>query len=166
MPMSDSNYVAPTWVNNAPPALDAAELQAMCNTIAENQSGLASAISSLTSAINGRAQVKIVSYVGTGTYGARNPCSITSDFPIQLAIGLGYSNGAWTSLFNLGGNPTMDSASLTTSYAQYFGFYGSNSPYLTYGKKSSDNKTFSWYGNNAKDQLNASGNRYYIFLIG
>ena len=38
MPMSGNNYVAPTWVNGGPPALDAAELQAMCDTIEASQS--------------------------------------------------------------------------------------------------------------------------------
>lgn len=40
MPMSGSNYVAPTWVDNAPPAIDAAELQAMSDAIEANQAEL------------------------------------------------------------------------------------------------------------------------------
>ena len=59
MPMSGSNYVAPTWVDKAPPALDAAELQAMCNAIESNQHKIVTG-----------------SYKGTGTYGLSNKNSI------------------------------------------------------------------------------------------
>lgn len=37
MPIIDGAYVAPTWNNNASPAIDATELQAMSNTIEGNQ---------------------------------------------------------------------------------------------------------------------------------
>ena len=33
MPISGGKYVAPTWVNNTSPAIDQAELQAVCNTL-------------------------------------------------------------------------------------------------------------------------------------
>ena len=33
MPMSGNNYVAPTWVNYGPPALDADELNAISGTL-------------------------------------------------------------------------------------------------------------------------------------
>ena len=37
MPIQSGKYVAPTWVNNAPPALDADELNAMSDTIESSQ---------------------------------------------------------------------------------------------------------------------------------
>ena len=44
MPISGGKYVSPTWHNNAAPALDAAELQAMTDTIEENQEPQSSAV--------------------------------------------------------------------------------------------------------------------------
>lgn len=40
MPISGGKYVAPTWVDNGPPAIDATELQAMSDSIVNNQSAL------------------------------------------------------------------------------------------------------------------------------
>ena len=37
MPITGGKYVSPTWENGSAPALNAAELQAMTNTIANNQ---------------------------------------------------------------------------------------------------------------------------------
>ena len=169
MPMSGSNYVAPTWVNNAPPALDATELQAICNTIQENQgdvTSLQSKVASLSSLVNGKAQAQVVSYVGTGTYGASNPCSITASFPIDVAIALGYQD-----YYNIYGNmdihtPVMVSSTLTTSYVGNRGFTENSSSLAAYGKKSYDGKTFSWYGTSNGSQLNSSGFTYYFLCIG
>lgn len=35
MPIVDGVYVAPTWVNNGPPAIDETEMQAICDTVAQ-----------------------------------------------------------------------------------------------------------------------------------
>lgn len=37
MPITNNRYVAPTWVNNASPAINASELQAICNTVQSSQ---------------------------------------------------------------------------------------------------------------------------------
>lgn len=42
MPLINGRYTAPTWVNGQTPAIDAAELQAMTNTISGNQPRYAS----------------------------------------------------------------------------------------------------------------------------
>lgn len=44
MPISDGKYVAPTWVNDSSPSIDADELQAMCDTIESNQNARAVSI--------------------------------------------------------------------------------------------------------------------------
>lgn len=84
MPISGGKYVAPTWHNNAAPALDETELQAMTDTIEENQEPQSSAVqlsaeaqaalglgsgSTLDDAMEllGNAKIKFGSYVGTGT---------------------------------------------------------------------------------------------------
>lgn len=43
MPIVDGNYVAPTWNNNNPPSIDAEELQAISDSIVNNQTNIASA---------------------------------------------------------------------------------------------------------------------------
>ena len=109
MPLSGSTYVAPTWRNGGPPALDAAELQAISDSIVRNQgkntdqdtliAALQTAVSSLQS---GRAKIEVGSYVGTGTYGASNPNSITFPFPPKMVIiyqiwGLSATNAGYNS---------------------------------------------------------------------
>ncbi len=37
MPLTNGRYTAPTWVNGQAPAINAAELQAMTDTISDNQ---------------------------------------------------------------------------------------------------------------------------------
>ena len=89
MPMSGSNYVAPTWVDGGPPALDAEELQAMCDTIQENQgdvTSLQSAVSSISSLVNGKSTMQVVTYIGTGTAGESNPTSISFSGQPKLLI--------------------------------------------------------------------------------
>ena len=101
MPLSGNTYVAPTWVDNAPPALDAAELQAICDAIVQNQgdaaalqTALQQAVQSLTTMVNGRAQVVTGSYVGTGTYSSGNPTTINFSILPKIIVVVGnYSRG-------------------------------------------------------------------------
>ena len=89
MPLSGSAYVAPTWRNGGPPALDAAELQAISDSIVRNQGKNAdqdTLIAALQTAVSGKAKIEVGSYVGTGTYGASNPNSITCSFAPKLVF--------------------------------------------------------------------------------
>lgn len=47
MPIVDGSYVAPTWANGTTPAITAAELQAMSDTIVNNQTGVGNAQSKI-----------------------------------------------------------------------------------------------------------------------
>ena len=77
MPIVNGEYVAPTWNNDAAPAINAAELQAISDALA------------------GGASIETGSYVGTGTYGQANPTSITfSDITPKMVIIYTY-NGNW-----------------------------------------------------------------------
>lgn len=53
MPMSGSQYVAPTWVNDNEPAIDASELQAMSDTIEANQTALETTVNSTGDTMTG-----------------------------------------------------------------------------------------------------------------
>lgn len=108
-----------------------------------------------------KARVQVVSYVGTGTYGESNPCSITADFKIKVAIYLKsedwyQSSSKWVEIAD----------DLKTRYQQAHGFvYGQ--VYNAFGKRSSDSKTITWYNTYSNSsQLNVSGEKYTFLVIG
>lgn len=106
-----------------------------------------------------KARVQVVSYVGTGTYGDNNPCSITAYFKIKVAIMMYHYVPSAGSLF-------MISDELSTNYTADIGFSEVNANY-SWGKKSADGKTLSWYGTrSASGQFNNSGYKYYVLCIG
>lgn len=104
-----------------------------------------------------QSKIQLISYVGTGTVGKSGACSITADFEIACAIMLSGS---------FDGGVVMTRDELTTSYVRYQGFYSSSGAGDQYGKKSADGKTFYWYGANAYEQYNGSGEIYYVLAIG
>lgn len=90
-------------------------------------------------------QIYAGSYIGTGTYGASNPNTLTFQFAPKMVVvtatgaaGLGASTGM---LWN--GNPTIGSKSVTL-----------------------DGNALSWYDSSAANQLNTSGTIYYYVAIG
>ena len=106
-----------------------------------------------------KARVQVVSYVGTGTYGSDNPCSITADFKIKAAIMMYHYIPSAGSLF-------MISDELSTDYTSEIGFSEANANY-SWGKKSADGKTLFWYGTRSSSgQFNDSGYKYYVLCIG
>ena len=54
-----------------------------------------SALASALQSVRGYAKIQTGSYVGTGTYGADNPCSLTFSFKIKLVVlgTIGYGHG-------------------------------------------------------------------------
>lgn len=117
-----------------------------------------------------KARVQVVSYVGTGTYGADNPCSITADFKIKLAMMLGYFATGYGLINMLAGSSATNiliASVIGTEYKQHDGFTVDRYNYPAYGKISKDQKTFSWYGTDSSgDYYNSSGYPYYILVIG
>ena len=114
-----------------------------------------SVASTLNTALASRARIQTGSYVGTGTYGSSNPCSLTFDFMPQLFILFGKANsnanyrnmiiaikGGTQLAFMIGSgsNPSEAGASgLTFSWGS---------------------KTLNWYATSLGYQLNASGVTY------
>ena len=101
---------------------------------------------------NSIARVQTGSYVGTGTYGKNNPCSLTFDFVPQfvLLVAVDISGGGIS--FQ---SPCSEFYSrLTTTWKRGCGFYHSHSGstwgMYSYGRRSSDGLTWYWYnaGNN------------------
>lgn len=122
-----------------------------------------------------KARVQVVSYVGTGTYGESNPCSISVDFPMKAIVFLArvYTNGGCNkiSTYFVSSSYANDVSSVLVervpkTYSQFLGlgnnYYGNN-----FGKRSKDRKSYYWYNtDNANDQGNFAGTIYYFLVIG
>ena len=119
------------------------------------------------------AKVILGSYVGTGKSGKSNPNQITLAEPFKLLCIYGIQHtDSYTSIRDSDICNIIPSSIIPTEYTSGFGFgmgYNYN-PRDTYGKKSTDGKTFSWYfglsPTSAADvQFNASGTVYYYYAI-
>lgn len=116
------------------------------------------------------AKIQTGSYVGTGTYGSANPCSLTFDFEPKIVII--HSTGVTTNV------PSLSTLTNTSTPLFYPGVlvwgittsvrrdaYASISWVCSYA----DN-TVTWYatgtGAGASDQFNSSGTTYYMTAIG
>lgn len=109
------------------------------------------------------------SYVGTGTYGADNPCTLTFDFAPQVVmLVMGEVNNGQTNYYANGGICTISLSSLPVDFQRYYGFcYDDQRKQYSYGKKSTDEKSISWYNtNSAAGQINSSDYTVYYLAIG
>lgn len=120
--------------------------------------------------LGGGARIEVVSYVGTGTYGVNNPCSITADFKIKAVLYVaemrdGRLIPGGTSYYD---TDSMFSDILTTNFIVGKGLYSGEPGFynIGYGKKSADGKTFYWYSSkDAESQLNYSSSTYFLVVI-
>ncbi|MBM6792043.1 hypothetical protein H7U40_17465 [Flavonifractor plautii] len=114
------------------------------------------------------------SYVGTGKTGKSNPNQITlaEPFKILCIYGMQWPD-SYQSIDNSGTGSTsviIPGSIIPTEYTRGFGFFYSNNSRDSYGKKSADGKTFSWYydytpSDAASVQLNLSGTVYHYYAI-
>ena len=120
------------------------------------------------------ARVILGSYVGTGKSGESNPNQITlaEPFKILCIYGRQYTD-SYESIDASGSGSVSNiipSSIIPTEYTRGFGFFYSNNSRDSYGKKSADGKTFSWYfrlsPTGAADvQFNTSGVVYHYYAI-
>ena len=117
---------------------------------------------------------EVVSYVGTGMYGASNPCQITfavkPDFIFLFAAIP--SNGqikdvhGSTSYKSYNKRTLIPVSALTSSYSSGKGFYFNESADGSgYGKYDDSTNTYSWYASADDKQWNDSGTTYYVLGI-
>ena len=122
-------------------------------------------------------RIVVGTYIGTGTHGASNPCSLTFDFtPEYIAILAASRN---TTNGNTVGTKDLNSVvfpTVPTSYTSGYGILASSFVQLSdcYGKRSGN--TFSWYCNSSKDytadwavaqsQANEAGVTYVYVAMG
>lgn len=142
MPIISGHYAAPTWMDGGPPAINAAELQAICDTLEENDAKKESFIETGT-------------YIGTGTYGADNPCELHFSFVPSLVWMWCMDAENYTDNF-------MCPSLLTTSYSESDHVFGATSASCKRrGKRSEDGKTIYWYHtDSASNQRNSSNKSY------
>lgn len=120
------------------------------------------------------AKVILGSYVGTGKSGKSNPNQITlaAPFKILCIYGMQWPD-SYRSIDNSGTGETsviIPGSIIPTEYTSGFGFFYSSNSRDSYGKKSADGKTFSWYydytpSDAASVQLNLSGTVYHYYAI-
>lgn len=119
------------------------------------------------------ARVILGSYVGTGKTGKSNPNQITLAEPFKLLCIYGIQHtDSYTSISDSDICNIIPSSIIPTEYTSGFGFgmgYNYN-PRDTYGKKSMDGKTFSWYYDLSPSgaesvQFNQSGTVYHYYAI-
>ena len=110
------------------------------------------------------ARIVVGSYVGTGTYGTENPCSISFDFTPKILVFLTTN----TFVYTFSGSGTSPSATVfhwgvtRRFYEGTWEVTGQND--VTY-----DGNTISWsnlYARSGSDQRNTSGTTYYYLAIG
>lgn len=119
-------------------------------------------------------RVILGSYVGTGKTGKSNPNQITlaEPFKILCIYGMQWPD-SYQSIDNSGTGETsviIPGSIIPTEYTSGFGFFYSSNSRDSYGKKSADGKTFSWYYNYtpsdaATVQLNLSQGVYHYYAI-
>lgn len=107
--------------------------------------------SEIASALTGFARIETGSYVGTGTYGADNPNTLTFGFAPKLVIinNGDYQGVCW--IYGTTGMMSMENGNLSIM-------------------SSIKDKTLSWYSTSSSSsdfkQLNISGRTYYYLAIG
>lgn len=153
MPIIDGNYISPTWNNDDPPALNASETQDITDTLEALDAGFEKLI-------------ETGSYVGTGTYGSSNPCSITFGFAPTLLIVEGDKASSSSGNAYYTGIPYL----FTSSYLKVAQLdANSANVYDNVVTVSNGGQTISWYsasGVVAAHQLNESGTTYRYIAIG
>lgn len=119
-------------------------------------------------------RVILGSYVGTGKTGKSNPNQITLAEPFKILCIYGMqSPDSYQSIDNSGTGDTsviIPGSIIPTEYTSGFGFFYSSNSRDSYGKKSADGKTFSWYydytpSDAATVQLNLSQVVYHYYAI-
>lgn len=151
-------------------------LDALTGILPVNKGGTGqSSLEALLAALKQAGAVQIVtgSYVGTGTYGADHPCSLTFDFVPQIVGIIAFTNSGLI-VNNTGASYlAADDYILLTNYLTTnpqsgAGFGpGFNSNPSNWGYKSNDGKTIFWYTQSKyEDQFNFAGRTYYYFAIG
>ena len=149
MPIVNGRYQAPTWINRQSPAINASELQAICDSLEQAENSITTLMPLLTEA----GKLETGSYTGTGATGSANPVVLSFSITPKLVVvqdnaSVGFAvfvNPATkaTSLYNT----SVNAVNLTVAWtASGMSFYGT--------------------GSSAANNLNKSGDTYNYIAIG
>lgn len=112
----------------------------------------------LSTYLNGYAKIQTGSYVGTGTYGASNPCSLTFNFEPKM-VAICSSNGGYFSIPFLHNSPRFCVSKVILGYDNNMIQYGNSCSW--------SGNTITWYvGESEEGQLNKQALTYYYLAIG
>ena len=114
------------------------------------------------------ARIAFGSYVGTGTYGANNPCAVQLEFMPTLFMLVKYSSKSdLSTLADFSSyHPVMYCPALTTSFVAGAGPQATTTSATSYGKRTEDGKGVMWYSTNAANQYNTSKYTYFWVAFG
>lgn len=121
--------------------------------------------SEIASALTGFARIETGSYVGTGTYGADNPNTLTFGFVPKLVFIFGFypTNDPHPN----GYNGTFDVTSLNEEYKKYGYLINDWSNVSDSSHAKMSGHTLSWYSSSSNNsQLNSNGAHYSYIAIG
>ena len=120
----------------------------------------------------GFTKIQTGSYVGTGTYGKDNPCSLTFDFAPKFIIFTNekISNGRYDNICSSSSASEnfimINTQILTTAYVEGTGFGNVSGTADPRGAKSEDGKIIYWWNNTASAQFNTQNYTYYWVAFG
>lgn len=116
---------------------------------------------------SGAVNIATGSYVGTGTYGASNPNSLSFEFGAKLVWIYRCDNSGNRSNFNAISLTLSPDIKLSTEWSVQYNYtmYTSDLS-LSSISWSEDFKTVSWYADTADDQANCENYTYYYIAIG
>ena len=108
---------------------------------------------------SGFAKIQTGSYVGTGTYGASNPCSLTFDFAPECISISGWKNSS-TQIINV---QSFFSYLMQNQAQRITWRYSTNESYIT--NIVFNSKIITWYADSNLNQFNKSNETYYYFVL-
>ena len=137
------------------------------NMISQINSGVNSEISDVLAQLGTKARIQTGSYVGTGTYGASNPCSLTFDSTPKILWLYGAKDSSGPYSLNNAYKPIINLNDMPNVFTNY---YGLCNEYADYSFGRLINNTYSWYstfnessssGIKAREQFNKKDEVYY-----
>lgn len=138
------------------------------NMISQINSGVNSEISDVLAQLGTKARIQTGSYVGTGTYGASNPCSLTFDSTPKILWLYGVKDSLGPHSFNNAYQPMINLNDIPNVFTKHYGLCNEYGAQYAFGRLI--NNTYSWYSTfdgsssstvKAREQFNSKDEVYY-----
>ena len=125
-------------------------------------------VANVQSSADEKAKIQIGSYIGTGTYGASNPCSITFDSTPKILWLYGAKDSLGPHSFNNAYQPMINLNDIPNVFTKHYGLCNEYGAQYAFGRLI--NNTYSWYSTfdgsssstiKAREQFNSKDEVYY-----